>query len=74
MNSIIQKNLDKKKWLESEKQQRDMSGEMPYCVKCDFRFPSEPTNLHTKHYCKAEARRSEKCLCAKAYNRLHKKK
>lgn len=31
----LQQVLDREKWLESEKKQHDVCGELPYCKKCD---------------------------------------
>ena len=63
-NSEKQKWLDKKKWLESEKENTDKSGEMPYCNYCLW----QDEGL----YCMAEQEYIEKaCLCAKAYNAMY---
>ena len=65
-NKQRQKSLDKKKWLESEKQGFDMSGCMLYCSTCE----------HANHdseegFCKAsQALREKMSLCATAYNRM----
>lgn len=63
-NKERQKSLDKKKWLESEKQEFDMSGFMAYCEYCDNRG-----GMHGE--CQATQEEREKdCLCATAYNRM----
>ena len=62
-----QKSLDKKKWIESEKNGYDMCGQMPYCSACEIK----------KLFCVCNTTQMERemnCLCAKAYNRLHNKK
>ncbi|MBQ2894960.1 MAG: hypothetical protein IJE92_05525 [Clostridia bacterium] len=60
-NKDRQASLDKEKWLESEKMGVDMSGEMPYCGDCE----------HQLLGCLAtHEKRVENCLCAKAYNRM----
>ena len=53
--------LDFQKWLESEKQLQDLSGEMPYCSFCDF---------CEKCKCKAtQTQRFEERLCAKTFKK-----
>lgn len=65
-NKYNQSRLNKKKWLESEKQIRDMSGEMFYCSHCEFQDGV---------YCKVnDPERTTNCYCAKAYNRLKRMK
>ena len=63
-NKERQKSLDKKKWLESEKQGCDLSGAMEYCSccsECDWWLD----------ICTAtQEERESKCLCATAYNRM----
>ena len=62
-----QKWLDKKKWLESEKEDTDKSGEMNYCDYCLW----QDDGL----YCMADQEYIETgCLCAKAYNAMYHKK
>lgn len=69
--SETQKRLDKKKWLESEKQGYDMGGCMTYCEKCEYADHSHPTE---KGKCYAtQEERVTNSFCAKAYN-LSKKK
>lgn len=63
----IQKRLDKKKWLESEKQGFDMSGCMPYCAKCQYADHSHPTE-NGKCYATQEEK-THYSFCAKAYNK-----
>ena len=50
----LQASLDDDKWYESQKKQRDVCGEFPYCVKCDKdkRFPC--ANAYTQFYAKTE--------------------
>jgi hypothetical protein len=58
--------LDKKKWLASEKECCDKTGEMPYCFHC----------LYQSKYLMCQATQEERenlCLCAKAYNAKRKK-
>lgn len=62
-NKERQKSLDKKKWIVSEKENFDKTGEMPYCFHC----------LWQSVYLVCEAsqeKRESKCLCATAYNRM----
>ena len=66
-NKAKQKTLDKKKWLVSEELGEDMSGKMGWCNYCNCR-----TDFET---CVASQQEREvECLCAKAYNRLQRKK
>lgn len=61
-NVYNQKRLDKIKWEESEKQLRDMSGEMEWCEVCKYRRGVE---------CDCTQYEREKdTLCATAYNRM----
>ena len=65
-----QKRLDKKKWLESEKQGYDMSGCMLYCEKCQF---ADHSNKTESGNCYAtQDQRETDSLCAKAYNKMQK--
>lgn len=60
-NKERQKELDKEKWLESERIGFNCSGSMYYCNTCDKEEDFD---------CKAtQAEREEKTLCAKAYNK-----
>lgn len=62
-NTERQTALDKRKWIESEKEGCDMSGDMPYCEHCE-----EQTRFRS---CVAtQEERESVCLCAKAYNRM----
>jgi hypothetical protein len=61
-----QQKLDLEKWLESEKQEFDMSGFMIYCECCSNRG-----GLHGECQATQEERESQ-CLCAKAYNKRQK--
>lgn len=72
-----QKILDKKKYIESEKCGCDKSGGMDYCQCCDFRLEYNILNGNGQNapqtICTAtQLDREMNCLCAKAYNRLHK--
>ena len=66
-NKDLQQQLDKEKWLESEKAGYDKSGDMPYCEHCFYKeldgFCSQP---HKERECNS--------LCAKAYNKSKRKK
>ena len=62
-----QKALDKKKWLESEKEKIDKSGEMNYCDYCLWQDRWE-------YCCATQAEREAHCLCAKAYNAMYHRK
>lgn len=67
-NEQRQKALDKSKWLASEVVGWDRSGAEMYCDYCDKQV------VNTTRYgtCTAtQAERESKCLCAKAYNRMH---
>lgn len=57
--------LDKKKWLESERQGKDMSGQMSYCNYCKSKVLSVDDCR-----CASESDRVQRCLCATAYNRM----
>lgn len=60
-NTERQASLDKQKWLESERKEIDLSGYMAYCEYCNCQFLG----------CVApHEERVENCLCAKAYNRM----
>lgn len=64
-NAFKQAQLDKEKWLESEKNNEDMSGAMYYCDACEYQ--------KNGYLCSAtQLKREYMCLCAKAYNRLNK--
>lgn len=67
METNIQKQhrLDKKKWLESESVNMDLSGMMPYCNFCGFQRKDFTCPIEQIH-------REMNCLCAKAYNRKSK--
>lgn len=76
-NKERQKSLDKKKWLESEKKGKDMSGYMEQCHMCDeceIVQGYKDGNPHLSLRCKAsQEEREQKCLCATAYNRMYRK-
>ena len=61
-NKYNQQRLNKIKWLESEKQLRDMSGEMCWCAVCKFK---RGVNCAVEEY-----ERTKNCYCATAYNRM----
>ena len=66
-NVDLQKALDTMKWLASEETNKDMSGEMvycPYCPMCD-----DDGNCG-----QAQEQRVENNYCAKAYNKIKKKR
>jgi hypothetical protein len=58
----LQKKLDERKWLESEKVGTDKSGDMPYCYKCNYQNPSATCSLSQEY-------RETNCLCARAYKK-----
>ena len=61
-NKERQKQLDKKKWLESERCEFDCSGMLSYCHWCKH---------EESLVCKAtQEERETACLCATAYNRM----
>ena len=64
-NKERQKSLDKKKWLESEKHGKDLSGKMPYCKDCYNKW------LFKSGCAVTQEEREQKCLCATAYNRMY---
>lgn len=71
-NKERQKSLDKQKWLASEQKGEDMSGQMPYCLHCQW-FDSELVyGGSVVRWCNCEPKeeREIKCYCATAYNRL----
>jgi len=58
----LQAKLDKRKWLESKKYNRDCSGLMAYCAACKWQSIGTcriPQNV-----------RKECCECAKAFNKM----
>lgn len=58
-----QKRLDKVKYFTSQQYKQDLSGSMPYCIKCEY--------VNCTHNCKATQKEREAgSLCAKAYNRM----
>ena len=62
-----QKSCDKKKYLESLKEGRDMSGAMDYCAEC--------IHSQTDYTCDIDHKeRVATNVCARAYNRYRKKK
>lgn len=68
-NEQRQKSLDKSKWLESERTGWDWSGVELYCDFCERQAVGGTVNFPI---CTAtQAERESKCLCAKAYNRMH---
>lgn len=64
MNNIDrQKDCDKRKWAESEREGKDLSGFMFYCKHCG----------HANEGCDAaQKEREEGLLCAKAFNKAEK--
>lgn len=70
-NKERQEQLDKKKWLESEKAGHDMGGKMQYCCKCEWQICID----YGKWCCGAtNGIIQEGLICAKAYNRLYDRK
>ena len=63
-NKERQRSLDKKKWIESEKKGEDMSGKMPYCSFCKYKY------LKFNSCTVTQEEREGKCLCATAFNRM----
>ena len=66
-NISLQDELDRRKWLKSEKQGRDLSGKMPYCTVCTSRG----------QHCSCLATQNERLkssLCAEAYGQYKEKK
>ncbi len=64
-----QKQLDKKKWLASEKNGFDTSGMERQCFYCPKQKTCPPPTL--VHCVASQEEREEKCLCAKAYNLMY---
>lgn len=62
-----QKSCDKKKYLESMKEKRDMSGAMDYCIECKHSTMEYTCDIEHKQ-------RVQDRACARAYNKLHRKK
>lgn len=62
-----QKSCDKKKYLESLEEGRDMSGAMPWCDFCEHAQVDYTCDI-------GHAERVEKKICARAYNRRKNKK
>ena len=66
-----QVSLDEKKYFESQKQGRDMSGNMDYCYCCKYLQVVDKDNYNCPV---PQIDRELKCLCAKAFNKMKKKK
>lgn len=64
-NRERQRSLDKKKWLESEKQGYDMAGLMDYCDFCDC-----ADDVRWDYCAYSDEQMVADCKCAKAYNRM----
>lgn len=62
----LQAQCDVKKWLESERAEKDMSGQMDFCEGCLHRVKGD-CEYKRKPY---EKERSTRCLCAHNYRRL----
>ena len=62
-----QKACDKKKYLESIKEGRDMSGAMDYCLCCVHSTKDYTCDVNHQQ-------RIASNYCAKAYNKCHRKK
>ena len=66
--SILQKELDDKKYSQSETARQDLAGRMEYCKGCSFNIFSVQENHMT---CDLDHRsRTENCVCAKNKVRL----
>jgi hypothetical protein len=69
-----QKQLDEKKWIESEKQEFDMSGKMPWCSYCGmqgFDLCGDGKDKGIPTICTStQEERESQCFCATAYNRM----
>lgn len=65
-NKERQQQLDKIKWFESERQEKDTSGSMSYCQYCTLSLNG--TCLVDQQY------RENKSPCATAYNRMERKR
>ena len=62
----LQRELDRVKWLESEKTGKDMAGKMQYCFECVGRDIPNPTcNV-------SQELRTKNKLCAIAYTEMKK--
>ena len=69
MNLVgLQKQLDDKKWFESEKDERNLTGRMSYCVDCKYRNQQSVTEDDGCILNQEE--RKEAKSCAKAYLEL----
>ena len=65
-----QRELQEQKWLESEKQGKDLSGNMPYCANCECL-----TMVQSGNYCPSSQYYVETtCACARAFNAMKKTK
>jgi hypothetical protein len=62
-NAERQKSLDKQKWLESEKENADMSGAMDYCDFCACQTIDRDCAMKPNE-------RVSTCRCATAYNTM----
>ena len=66
-NKENQKIRNNEKWKQSEIYNKDLSGSMPWCLKCSYQSCT--------HSCSApQKKRDDECLCAKAYNRVKRAK
>ena len=62
----LQARCDKKKYIDSENEGRDLSGSMPWCDVCVYQYGSTCGIDHEE--------RVKNSLCGKAYNKMTKKK
>lgn len=62
-NKERQLKLNKEKWIASESAERDLSGEMAYCVVCKFAAACSVGAV-------IQSERDKNLWCAKAYNRF----
>lgn len=65
-NKERQAALDKNKWAESAREHCDLSGAMVYCDFCEAQ--------HGEQCAASQGEREAGCLCAKAHNRMTRKK
>lgn len=65
-NKERQAALDKNKWAESAREHCDLSGAMVYCEFCGAR--------NGEQCAASQSEREAGCLCAKAHNRMTRKK
>lgn len=75
-NPKRQEQLDKQRWIRSEKAKCDMGGTFDYCAVCEQRSAAIGTHYYTATphcNCSYEQRKQDN-TCAKAYNKYYRKK